>query len=257
MPKPSLKLANIRLLLLAGLVAYGPVSSAWAQQSQGQPEPRRGQLSSPKLTPTVLPAASVVEPWSMVGAGLAACAESASSEPLSLPSVRGEVKLDRCYRGRDNLTCRFNAILKEAKSLLSDYTKMVEAGYTQVRDVDDICIIKSSNLETDLQNATEFNERFKSLNAAYDAVANCASNVVQSLGYVTLPNVTRGQEILKSMIESIQQERQNVSDTQDRLLSLVEKVNSSQKAMFSIQKIHRVMCMTASQGVTADRPKRP
>jgi len=33
----------------------------------------------------------------------------------TLQSTRGDVKLDRCYRGRDHLVCQFNALLTEAK----------------------------------------------------------------------------------------------------------------------------------------------
>jgi hypothetical protein len=54
-----------------------------------------------------------------LGTALAACEkESENSEALTLPGARGEVKLDRCYRGRDHLVCSFNALGEGAHETL-------------------------------------------------------------------------------------------------------------------------------------------
>ena len=127
------------------------------------------------------------------GSALASCdKESESSESLFLPGARGKIELDRCYRGRANLACGFNALLNEAKSLLESYRKIVDSNYPDVSDVDAICRIKSDNVATDLQNVTVFSNRFKDLRAAYDARVNCASRIEQSLGDVTLPDMVHG-----------------------------------------------------------------
>ncbi len=83
-----------------------------------------------------------------------------------------------------------------------------------------------------------------SLKAAYDARANCASRIEQSLEDVTLPNMVRETDILKSMIESLQGDRKGVSPVQTQLLELAEKMHSSRKAMVTSQRIHRAMCMS-------------
>jgi hypothetical protein len=190
--------------------------------------------------PIALP---VIDPTSSLGSALASCEkESESPEPLSLPGARGEIELDRCYRGRANLTCGFNALLNEAKSLLDEYRNIVESNYPNVSDVDSICRIKPDNVVTDLQNASVFSNRFKDLRAAYDARVSCASRIEQLLGDVTLPDMVRATEILKSMIESLQGDRKDVSAVQTQLLELAEKMDSSQKAMLTIQRVHRAMC---------------
>ena len=46
---------------------------------------------------------------------LASCDKEPQSSDLILPRAKGDLKLDRCYRGRDHLVCSFNALLQEAK----------------------------------------------------------------------------------------------------------------------------------------------
>jgi hypothetical protein len=163
-------------------------------------------------------------------------------EPVSLPGAKGEIKLDRCYRGRDHLVCSFNALLSEAKSLLENYRKIAEANYPELGSVDDVCKRTQDTLATDLQNATEFTERFKVLKAEYDARAACANRVEQSLRDVTLPEMTQAPAILTSMIDSIGGDIKGVSAAQTQLGEFAERINSSHKAIITIQKIHRTMC---------------
>ena len=257
MAKFSLKLVASITLLTTGLVAYAPVSAgfwpgaAWAQRMQRQTEPGNppgapaaAQPSPPDPAPIASP---VIDPGTGLGSALASCDKGAEPEPLSLPSARGEVKLDRCYRGRDHLACGFGALLKEAKSLLDDYRKIVDSNYPEVGDVNGVCRIKPDNLATDLKNSTDFNNRFKALKAEYDARANCTGRIEQSLGNVILPDMPRGPEILKSMIESLRRDMNIVSALQAQLSGVAERMDSSHKAIVSIQKIHRAMCMSDQQ----------
>ena len=142
------------------------------------------------------------------------------------------------------MACSFNALLKEAESLLEGYRKIIELNYPNVNNVDAICRITPNNVATDLQDATVFSNRFNDLKAAYDARVSCASRIEQSLEDVTLPNMVRATDILKSMIESLQGDRKGVSAVQTQLLELAEKMHSSRKAMVTIQRIHRAMCMS-------------
>ncbi len=254
MAKFSLKLVASITLLTTGLVAYAAVSAglgsgaAWAQRMQRQTEPGKppgapaaAQPSPPDPAPIASP---VIDPSSSLGSALASCDKGAEPEPLSLPSARGEVKLDRCYRGRDHLACCFGALLKEAKSLLDDYRKIVDSNYPEVGDINGVCRIKPDNLATDLKNSTDFNNRFKAMKAEYDARANCTGRIERSLGNVILPDMPRGPEILKSMIESLRGDMNGVSALQAQLSGVAERMDSSHKAIVSIQKIHRAMCMS-------------
>ena len=186
-----------------------------------------------------------------LGTALAACDKDAeTSEPLTLPGAKSEVKLDRCYRGRDHLVCSLNALMKEAKSLIDVYAKIIEARYPEVANVDGVCSIKPDVLANDLQNATEFAGRFKALKTEYDARASCANKIGQSLRDVTLPDMAQAPGILKSMIDSVEADVKGVSAVQAKVVELAEKIETSQKAMVTIRKIHRTMCLKDQRAVS-------
>src|SRR5713226_10357440 len=176
-------------VIVAGLYLLSPAfwsSVAWGQQSrmelaqvQTKPRtqrPRANPIVLPKpvqpAPPTVAPVVPVVlpviDPNSALGSALASCDKGIeASEPLSLPGARGEVKLDRCYRGRDHLVCSFNALLTEARSLLENYKRIVDANYPDLSNLEGVCRIQSDALATDLEGATDFSAKFKSLKAQY------------------------------------------------------------------------------------------
>jgi hypothetical protein len=232
-------------------------------------QPRTGPIKHPKpfilqpvpaqpaplaLTPVALP---VTNPSSALGSALASCDQaSGGSEPLSLPGARGEVKLDRCYRGRDHLVCTFNALLTEASSLLDGYKRIVDANYPNVSNLEGLCSFKANNLATDLESAIDFTARFKALKAEYEARANCANRVQQSFRDVTLPDMTQAPDILKSMIDAIEGDMKGVSGLQAQVVGFAEKIDASQKAISTIQKIHRTMC-SRNQLAVVDAENRP
>jgi hypothetical protein len=236
-------------------------SVAWGQQSptqlhspgRVQVEPRRYARPAPaaqpsylqpsglNLTPIALP---VANPETALGTALLSCNKEAEGyQPASLPGARGEIKLDQCFRGRDHLVCSFNALLSEAKLLLEDYRKIVEANYPSIGSVEDVCRRTPEGLATDLERATDFTGRFHALKAEYDARANCANRVEESFRDVTMPDMAQAPSLLKSMIESIEGDIKGVSAAQAQLAELADKVNSSHKAILTIQKIHRAMCV--------------
>jgi hypothetical protein len=244
-------------LLLSALPSVWP-SVAWGQQSsmqlnssaQAQAEPRR------RLRPTSAAQPSPVEPStqdpntislpladsaSPLWSELESCDKADGVEPVSLPGAKGEIKLDRCYRGRDRLVCSFQALSSEA-TLLENYRKIVDANYPELGTVDDVCRIRPDSLATDLKNAAEFASRFKILKAEYDSRVNCANKVEQSLQDVILPDMTQAPAMLKSMIDSIDEAIKGASAPQAQVAELAEKINSSGKALLTIQKIHQTMC---------------
>jgi hypothetical protein len=246
---------------VAGLSLLSPAfwsSVAWGQQSrielpQVQTEPRTRspranpivqpkpvQPSPPNLAPVALP---VTDPNSALGSALVSCdKDSESSETFALPGTKGEVKLDRCFRGRNHLVCVLNALRTEAKFLLENYGKIVDANYPEVSNVEGICATKPDNLTTDLSDTGTFATSFKALKAEYDARINCANRVEQSLRDVTLPDMAQGPVILKSMIDAIEGDMKGVSAGQAQVVELAEKIDSAQKAIVTIQKVHRTMC---------------
>jgi hypothetical protein len=244
------------IALLCGLPGLWP-SVAFGQQLpgkssvQGQAELTKGPSTARTAQPSLLePSASNSipdsappenSPASALANALASCDKVEGVEPVPLPGAKGEIKLDRCYRGRERLVCSFRALLSEAKSLLS-YRKTVDANYPELGSVDEVCKIRPDTLVTELEDAAHFAFRFKALKAEYDARVNCATTVEQSLRDVTLPDMSQAPAMLKSMIDTIEGDIKGVSVAQAELVEFAERMNSSQKALLTIQKIHQTMC---------------
>jgi len=251
---------------LAALYVLFPPGEAWAQyptrsdfaQSRTVPTAKFGvggtkdHLGGFARQPTPVPAAAPVlgpvtippvDSNSVLGSALASCDNLADgSEPINLPGARGEISLDRCYRGRDHLICSFNALLTEARALLEKYTQIAEANYPELGNLEAICSIPSNTLATDLARATEFNARFKALKLQFQARVSCVGSVQQSFRNMTLPDMTQAPDLLKSMVETIEGDIGGASDIQAQAIGLAEKIDASHKAMNTIQKVHRAMC---------------
>jgi hypothetical protein len=235
--------------LLFGLVLPFWTNVAWGQQpsARAQAELKKrpkaatsAQPSPVKPLPDATPVAA--DPDSGLGRELEACDKAEAVEPVALSGAKGEIKLDRCYRGRNRLLCSFRALSTEAKFLLENYSEIVNASYPELGSIDDVCKIEPDRILTDLRNAADFSERFKALKSQFDARVNCATRVQQTLADVTLPDMTQAPAMLKSMIDSMQGDISGVSAPQAQLVEFGEKINSAQKALLTIQKIHQVMC---------------
>ena len=203
-------------------------------------QPAPVQAPAPTAAPVAIP---VTDPNSALGSALAACDKASEGfEALALPGARGEVKLDHCYRGRDHLVCSFGVLLTEARALLDQYERIIDANYPDLNDLESVCRIKSDTLATDLKSATDFSARFKVLKAQYDARVSCASRLQQSFRDVTLSDMAQAPDLLKSIIDTIEGDMRGVSVIQAQVAGLAERVDSSQKAMNTLQKVHRTMC---------------
>jgi len=246
------------MALLCGLpglwpsVAFGQQLLTRAKSSvQGQAEATKDPHPARTAQPSLLePSASNSipdsappenSPASALANALASCDKVEGVEPVPLPGAKGEIKLDRCYRGRERLVCSFRALLSEAKSLLS-YRKTVDANYPELGSVDEVCKIGPDTLVTELEDAAHFALRFKALKAEYDARVNCATTIEQSLRDVILPDMTQAPAMLQSMIDTIEGDIKGVSVTQAEIVEFAQRMTSSQKALLTIQKIHQTMC---------------
>jgi hypothetical protein len=203
-----------------------------------QPTPARPAV--PPALPVAIPAP---DPNTALGGALASCDKSSENfETPALPGARGEVKPDRCYRGRDNLVCSFGALLTEARSLLESYKRIIDANYSDLSNLEGICRIRSGTLANHLESATEFSARFKALKAQYDARINCATSVQESFRDVTLSDMAQAPDLLESMIDTIERDMTRVSAIQAQVAGLADRIDASQKAMNTILKVHHAMC---------------
>ena len=179
-----------------------------------------------------------------MGQALASCDKDAAvQETFALPGLKGEVTLDRCYKGHDHLICVFDALIAEAKSLTDSYTPIIDAKYPDFNSVDSICQIKPDALASHMAGAEDFAKRFAGLKSNYDSASKCAINVKQAFRDVVLSDMTQPPEILKSMTETIEADVTRVSDVENQTVDLAAKVEAAKKAMKTLEKIHHAMCV--------------
>ena len=195
------------------------------------------------VTPAIT-AASTIEPTSPLGQALASCdRDTAVQETFALPGLKGEVTLDRCYKGHDHLICVFDALITEAKSLTDSYSPIVDAKYPDFNSVESICQIKPDALTSHMAGADDFAKRFAGLKSRYEFASKCAINVKQAFRDVVLSDMTQPPEILKSMTESIESDVARVSDVESQTVDLAAKIEAAKKAMKTLEKIHHAMCV--------------
>jgi hypothetical protein len=247
----STLVATLRLLAVLAAVSIGAImpDTGWSQQN-----PQRRALA-PRINPTQTvinptlgakmaePPNAAIDHTSALGQALAACdKDGTAQETFALPGLKGEVTLDRCYKGRAHLICVFTALSTEAKSLTRSYTKIVEAKYPEVNSVDGICQLNAESLASDIAGSEDFNKRFAILKLQYESASKCAANVKQAFKDVVLADMTQPPEILKSMTDSIDGDIAKVSEVQSQISELAVKMELSKKAMKTLTKIRRAMC---------------
>jgi hypothetical protein len=248
--------------------------AALAQQQQQQHQQRPQQLAQARRTatrvnppertnttpdttpvPAALPSPAI-DNTSALGQALAACNQGAAvQEAFTLPGLKGEVTLDRCYKGRAHLICVFTALSTEAKSLTDSYSKIVAANYPELTTVDGVCKLSPEILASHIAGSEDFAKRFKELKSQYGATTNCAGNVEQAFKNVTLADMTQAPEVLKSMIASIEGDVANVSKVNEQISNLAEKMELSNKAMKTVTKIYHAMCLQGARAAAQTSPE--
>jgi hypothetical protein len=256
-----LALLAASFLPLGATVLVSDMASAQLLQLLQQPQVQHhaqvirrtaARLNPPERTKAIpdTPAAApspAIDKTSALGQALAACnQDSAEQEAFTLPGLKGEVTLDRCYKGRAHLICVFTALRTEAKSLTNSYTKIVEAKYPDLTTIDGICQLNPETLASDIVGSEDFAKRFKELKSRYETVTSCARNVEEAFKNVTLADMTQAPEVLKSMITSIDSDVANASGVHTQISDLSERMDLANKAMKAVTKIHHAMCVKAN-----------
>jgi hypothetical protein len=239
------------LFLPIGAIALVSYTASAQQQQRLQVRPAATGINPPQqtntapdTTPVPAPVPSpAIDKTSALGQALVACNQEADQGPFTLPGLKGEVTLDRCYKGRAHLICVFTTLSTEAKSLTDSYRKIVEANYPELNTVDGVCKLSPETLASHIAGSEDFAKRFKELKSQYGAATNCAGNVEQAFKNVTLADMTQAPEVLKSMIASIEGDVANVSKVNEQISNLAEKMDQSNKAMKTVTKIYHAMCL--------------
>ena len=227
---------------LGGSADLCPVShSLQRQATQRRNSPQWTPIPAVQTSPA---ATSFPDTTSPLGQALAACDKGAAAqEVFSLPGLKGGVTLDRCYKGRAHFICVSTALITEARYLTRSYVRIVEAKYSNLSNIEAICGLKDDALGSDINGSQEFIKRFAILKSQYETASRCAANVDQSFKEVVLTDMAQPPELLKSMTDTIESDFNKVSEVQNQIAALAAQMEVSKKAMITLDKIHRAVCV--------------
>jgi len=162
---------------------------------------------------------------------------------IKLPGgAKGEIELNRCYRGREHLSCIIGALLAEANSIKEDYAEIVSADYPNVKTLDSICQITPDRLAEHAKALQTFRERWALLRKEYAARLECTNSVEDSVRTMSLADMSYGADLVKSMVESFRNELSQVSLAQKDVLNLDDQMSAAQKAIEDISQIRSGVC---------------
>ena len=127
-------------------------------------------------------------------------------QSIKLPGAKGAIELNRCYRGREHLSCIVAALLAEANSIKQDYADIVSVDYPNLKTLDSICQITPDRLTEHSKALQTFRERWVLLRKEYAARLECTNSVEESLRNMNLADMSYGADLVKSMVESFRAE---------------------------------------------------
>ena len=166
-------LRGVIVLSATAAVVVGAMTSEVSAQGAFSRGARARQAISTDAAPEAPNAGSAF------GSALIACDKEAGAAPdqIALPGIKGDMKLDKCYRGRDHLVCNVNVLTKEATALSQEFGKVIDAGYPDKGNIGAVCAIQPDDLGSDMKRANEFTNRFRALKAAYTARMSCTGRI--------------------------------------------------------------------------------
>jgi hypothetical protein len=115
------------------------------------------------ITPTPAPKApdrATSEFWRRPLAQVLQECNAKPSQSIKLSGAKGAIELNKCYRGREHLSCIIAALLTEANSIKQDYADIVSADYPNLKTLDSICQITPDRLAEHSKALQTFRERW-------------------------------------------------------------------------------------------------
>ena len=164
------------------------------------------------------------------------------SQSIKLPGAKGAIELNKCYRGREHLSCIVAALLTEANSIKQDYADIVSTDYPNLKTLDSICQITPDRLVEHSKALQIFRERWALLRKEYAARLECTNTVEDALRNMSLADMSYGADLVKSMVASFRDELTQVSMAQKDVLNLDDQMNAAAKAIENIIQIRSGIC---------------
>jgi hypothetical protein len=215
------------------------------QFQQVPPVPQTQLPQRPRQIPATRPtAATPVESATPT----APCDQQFARADLVLPSLRGPIKLDSCYRGREHFVCSVNAIVAESQRLRSEYEKIVQMNYPSLKTIDPVCRLSSEGVATDIRLVKDFFPRFRAVKSAFERQATCAVTIGRTIKELNLATLANGADIVRSMVEAIDGDMKHVPDERQDSADLAETIESARKSLDAIEKLHAAMCPAQGKG---------
>ena len=164
------------------------------------------------------------------------------SVAIKLPGAKGAIELNRCYRGREHMSCVVAALLAEANSIKQDYADIVSTDYPNLKTLDSLCQITPDRLAEHSKALQTFRDRWALLRKEYAARLDCTNSVEDSLRNLSLADMSYGADLVKSMVRSLRNELTEVSQAQKDVLNLDDQMSAAQKAVEKISEIRSSVC---------------
>jgi len=247
--------------------AAAPAAAQTAAQTaapaagQSAAAPAAGQTAAPAAAQTAAPAAAqtaaITPPQAVAPASSPAAVpapistaltraleecNAKAAEPIKLPSAKGDIQLNRCYRGRAHMSCTTTALLNEAVSVKQDYAAIAAADYPNLKNLDDICKIPPECLAEHLRATQSWAGRWKVLRREYNTQAECTNSVEDSLRNLSLADMSYAADIVRSMVETVRTELMAASKAENDVLNLADQIDAAGKALATIQQIRSGIC---------------
>ena len=164
------------------------------------------------------------------------------SVAIKLPGAKGAIELNRCYRGREHMSCVVAALLAEANSIKQDYADIASADYPNLKTLDAMCQITPDRLAEHSKALQTFRDRWALLRKEYAALLDCTNSVEDTLRNLSLADMSYGADLVKSMVGSLRNELTEVSQAQKDVLNLDDQMSAAQKAVEKISEIRSSVC---------------
>ncbi len=84
------------------------------------------------------------------------------------------------------------------------------------------------------------------LKSQYEIASRCATSVGQSFKELALTDMTQPPDLQKSMTDAIESDFTKVSEVQNQIAGLAAQMETSKKALITLDKLHRAVCVNQS-----------
>jgi tetratricopeptide (TPR) repeat protein len=170
------------------------------------------------------------------------CNAKPTNVAIKLPGAKGAIELNRCYRGREHMSCLVAALLAEANSIKEDYAEILAADYPDLKTLDSICQITPDRLAEHSKALQAFRERWALLRKEYAARLECTNSVEDSVRNLSLADMSYGADLVKSMVDSLRNELAELSQAEKDVLNLDDQMKAAEKAIGNISQIRGGVC---------------